>query len=436
MKIAKLYNYKGESNDVVVNGTYNVNGQTYNTILNSHYENYNNYDSPFKNKKTIQSIIINSGVISYETSGLFADLSALNNLNLSGLDTTNVKNMNGMFYECINLLNLNLSSLDTSNVESMRDMFCVNSSWYDDKMPCFRDLNVNALDMSKVIDMCGMFCGIKQSEIDLSMMNLSNVINFDSVFQACKNLRKVKLPFSLKILGEMCFYGTNLTSIGEVGSGADLEIFSTVRYIGKSCFGECEELTNVVIPEGVKSIGRIILETCRNVSTLTIPSTINNFEGFYENYSYNLFGGIYNNLKTLYYNTEYGSNCLLGGAGSEDGFTVYFGENVVHLPNIFYYTSDGSGRSSTNVSNVIINGNVETIPKYFLSSEKKVKNITLPNTLKTINQSAFSNCSNNNLDIIIPNGVKEIGEFAFYKVPHIHYNGTASGSPWGALAVN
>ena len=40
------------------------------------------------------------------------------------------------------------------------------------------------------------------------------------------------------------------------------------------------------------------------------------------------------------------------------------------------------------------------------------------------------------LNISIPKSVTSIGQNAFYKVPHIYYSGSASGSPWGALAIN
>ena len=39
-------------------------------------------------------------------------------------------------------------------------------------------------------------------------------------------------------------------------------------------------------------------------------------------------------------------------------------------------------------------------------------------------------------NIIIPNTVSSIGTNAFYNVSHITYNGFATGSPWGALAIN
>ena len=38
--------------------------------------------------------------------------------------------------------------------------------------------------------------------------------------------------------------------------------------------------------------------------------------------------------------------------------------------------------------------------------------------------------------VTIPNSVTSIGSSAFYNVRHIIYNGTATGSPWGALSVN
>lgn len=63
----------------------------------------------------------------------------------------------------------------------------------------------------------------------------------------------------------------------------------------------------------------------------------------------------------------------------------------------------------------------------------RLKKISLPNNLKNISN-AFNNC--NSLVVNIPDGVEVITEDSFLNVPHIYYNGSATGAPWGALAMN
>ena len=62
-------------------------------------------------------------------------------------------------------------------------------------------------------------------------------------------------------------------------------------------------------------------------------------------------------------------------------------------------------------------------------------NVVIPDSVTSIGDLAFYMCTGLS-DIIIPDSVTSIGNNAFSGVPHIYYNGTATGSPWGAEAIN
>ena len=64
-----------------------------------------------------------------------------------------------------------------------------------------------------------------------------------------------------------------------------------------------------------------------------------------------------------------------------------------------------------------------------------ITSITLPNSVTSIGYMAFYNCYSIT-SITIPNSVTSIGDYAFYNVPNVVYNGSATGSPWGARSVN
>ena len=55
--------------------------------------------------------------------------------------------------------------------------------------------------------------------------------------------------------------------------------------------------------------------------------------------------------------------------------------------------------------------------------------------MTNIEYTAFGSCSKVE-NIKIPNSVTTIGGGAFRDVKNIEYNGSATGSPWGALAIN
>ena len=66
---------------------------------------------------------------------------------------------------------------------------------------------------------------------------------------------------------------------------------------------------------------------------------------------------------------------------------------------------------------------------------KNLTSVTIPNSVESIGEEAFYDCTGLT-SITIPNSVKSIDYYAFGNVLNIVYNGTATGSPWGAKAVN
>ena len=54
---------------------------------------------------------------------MFEECKALETLDLSNFNTTNVKSMYDMFSDCSSLKNLNISKFDTTNVYNMSSMF-------------------------------------------------------------------------------------------------------------------------------------------------------------------------------------------------------------------------------------------------------------------------------------------------------------------------
>ncbi|MBR5984123.1 MAG: leucine-rich repeat protein [Bacteroidales bacterium] len=87
------------------------------------------------------------------------------------------------------------------------------------------------------------------------------------------------------------------------------------------------------------------------------------------------------------------------------------------------------------LTSVTIPNSVTSIGDQAFSGCTGLTSVTIGNSVASIGNSAFSGCTGLT-SVTIPNSVTSIGESAFYLVRNIVYNGTATGSPWGALMVN
>ena len=140
-------------------------------------------------KKQGENVVIQNLDISLieDLSELFSDMCwGDKTLDLSGWNTSNVKDMYNMFSACNNLESLNLSGWDTSNVKDMSMMF----------IDCrkLKSIDLSGWDTSNVSSISFMFSGCESLEsLDVSGWNTSNVENMSYIFYYCKNLKSLDL---------------------------------------------------------------------------------------------------------------------------------------------------------------------------------------------------------------------------------------------------
>ena len=69
-------------------------------------------------------------------------------------------------------------------------------------------------------------------------------------------------------------YCKKITSVGEIGSGASVEIPNSVVAIGYKTFNSCSGLTSVTIPNSVVAIGSNAFSFCSGLTSVTIPNSV------------------------------------------------------------------------------------------------------------------------------------------------------------------
>lgn len=124
--------------------------------------------------------------LNYDSSYMFLDFTNLADIDLSGLDTRSVINMQGMFRNT-GLTSLDLSSFDTENVTDMSNMFL-----FAEKIT---NLDLSSFDTSKVTTMSDMFNSmISLANLKFSKkFNTSQVQNMQGMFANLMNIQEIDL---------------------------------------------------------------------------------------------------------------------------------------------------------------------------------------------------------------------------------------------------
>lgn len=187
-------------------------------------------------------------------------------------------------------------------------------------------------------------------------------------FLKCEDIKEVVLPDGLEEISVSMFYGcTGLKSIN---------IPQSVKEIGYAAFCNCSSLKALTIPEGVTTIGDAAFWNCTNLKTINIPNSVNNviFSSFQGTgwFSKQSDGALYLN------------NWLLGWKGKRPTNKVVIKEGTTHI----------SKRAFANCA--------------------EMKTVVFPESLKTIGDYAFTGCEKL-VTADLPNGLEEIGMMAFFK---------------------
>ncbi|EIB7785173.1 BspA family leucine-rich repeat surface protein, partial [Listeria monocytogenes] len=190
------------------------------------------------------------------TEYMFGYTHKLTELDVSGLDTSAVTNMNCMFNYCSVLEELDVSNFDTSSVTTMRDMF--GSSGKLEKLDVsnfdtssvttmqamfygctsLEELDVSNFDTNSVTNMSYMFyncAGLE--ELDVSNFDTSSVTTMQAMFNACRALEKLDVSnFDTSSVTTMQAMFENCTGLGELDvSNFDTSSVTTMAYMFDGC---------------------------------------------------------------------------------------------------------------------------------------------------------------------------------------------------------
>ena len=210
----------------------------------------------------------------------------------------------------------------------------------------------------------------------------------------------------------------------------DYKIKDGTRVIGDNAFWECQDLTSIEIPDSVKSIGNGAFYRCTSLTSIEIPDRVLSIEYYAFSLCTSLTSiEIPDSVKSI-------GNCAFWGCESltsieipdsvkKIGGGIFNGCHrlrTIVLKTSMYYIQDSILYSKekvmiscwSNNSNIIIPNGVKNIGDNAFSWCKSLTSIEIPDSVKSIGNGAFWGCESLT-SIEIPDSVKSIGNEAFYR---------------------
>ena len=233
----------------------------------------------------------------------------------------------------------------------------------------------------------------------ISTINIGNSVQIIPNYFAygLDSLTSVTIGNSFTSIGNYAFSGCfDLTSV-TIGNSVTS---NSVTYIGEGAFNDCWSLTSVNIPNSVTSIGDEAFRACGSLTSVTIPNSV-----------------------------TYIGDHAFSGCGSLTSVTI--GNSVNYIGEYAFYNCSSSTLNFNaincndfeiyslprSITTINIGDSVQRIPNNFAWGLDSLTSVTIPNSVTSIGEDAFSWCNSLTSVTCLSNTPPSLGVDVFSYTP-------------------
>lgn len=250
-----------------------------------------------------------------------------------------------------------------------------------------------------------------------------------SAFRNCTALKSVSLPPSITAIGEHAFAGCTAidsVEISDLAAWCNITFESKLSnpcYLAHRLFLNGEKIIDLIIPDSVLSISAYAFAGCMDLNRVSIPSTVREigvsaFVNCPEITSITVDSG-----NTAYDSREGCNAIIVTGTGS-----LIAGCQNTMIPNTVTTIADCAFSECSTLRYITIPNSVTRIGLEAFFRCSSLLNVNIPNSVTTIGYQAFYGCSALR-SVAIPASVRGIASSAFEFCPSITSITVASGNP-------